>query len=113
MGALNSLDTCWKCNTAGPKQSRKFLECIDGYFITEVTDKLTKAGTTLSFTSSQEKKQLDAAFAAVTNSWWHSCMNKDLLTKPRCKKSKHEVEAKSGNTRTCTTAQTRTTCTKG
>lgn len=86
MGALTILDICWKCNTAGPKQPRKFLKCIDGYFMTEVIDKLTRAGALLSFTYSQEKKWLVAALAAVTKSWWHSWMNKDLLTKPKCKK---------------------------
>lgn len=102
MGALTTLDSCWKCNTAGHKQTRRFLECIDGNFLTEMIDKLTQTGVLLNFTSSQEKNWLAAALAAVTNSWWASWMNNDLLTKLRCKKEVNELEAESGHTRTCT-----------
>ena len=33
MGDFNHPDICWRDNTAGHKQSRRFLECIDDNFL--------------------------------------------------------------------------------
>ncbi|GAB0186320.1 hypothetical protein GRJ2_001097300 [Grus japonensis] len=42
MGDLNHPDICWKDNTAGLKQSRKFLEQINGNFLAWVIEEPTK-----------------------------------------------------------------------
>lgn len=38
MGVFNYPSICWRKNTAGDNQSRRFLEDIDHIFLTEVTE---------------------------------------------------------------------------
>ena len=33
MGDFNHPNICWKDNTAGHQQSKRFLECVDDYFL--------------------------------------------------------------------------------
>ncbi|GAB0184386.1 hypothetical protein GRJ2_000903900 [Grus japonensis] len=47
MGDLNHPDICWKDNTAGHKQSRRFLECIDDNFLLQVIEYPTSRGAML------------------------------------------------------------------
>jgi len=42
MEAFNHPDTCWEGNTAGHKQSERFLECIDSNFLTQVIKELMR-----------------------------------------------------------------------
>ncbi|GAB0209793.1 hypothetical protein GRJ2_003445000 [Grus japonensis] len=42
MGDFNHPDICWRGNTAGHKQSRKFLECTDDNFLLQVTEEPTR-----------------------------------------------------------------------
>ncbi|GAB0208941.1 hypothetical protein GRJ2_003359800 [Grus japonensis] len=47
MGDFNHSDICWRGNTAGHKQSRKFLECIDDNFLLQVIEESTRRGAML------------------------------------------------------------------
>jgi len=47
MGDLNQPDICGQDNTAGCKQSRRFLECIDDKFLLQVTEEPTRRAATL------------------------------------------------------------------
>ncbi|GAB0209359.1 hypothetical protein GRJ2_003401600 [Grus japonensis] len=47
MGAFNHPDICWRDNTAGHKQSRKFLECIEDIFLLQVTEEPMRRGAVL------------------------------------------------------------------
>ncbi|PKU48218.1 dtw domain-containing protein 2 [Limosa lapponica baueri] len=47
MGDFNHPDTCVRDNTAGHKQSRRFLEGIDGNFLLQVTEKPIRRGAIL------------------------------------------------------------------
>ncbi|GAB0179153.1 hypothetical protein GRJ2_000380600 [Grus japonensis] len=38
MGDFNHHNICWRDNTAGPKQSRRFLECVDDNFLLQVIE---------------------------------------------------------------------------
>ncbi|GAB0179473.1 hypothetical protein GRJ2_000412600 [Grus japonensis] len=38
MGNFNHPNICWRDNTEGHKQSRRFLECIDDNFLLQVTE---------------------------------------------------------------------------
>jgi len=40
-------DICWRDNTAGHRQSRRFLECIEDNFLLQVTEKPTRRGAML------------------------------------------------------------------
>ncbi|GAB0182918.1 hypothetical protein GRJ2_000757100 [Grus japonensis] len=42
MGDFNHPNICWRDNTAGHKQSRRFLECIDDNFLLQVTEEPTR-----------------------------------------------------------------------
>lgn len=42
MEGFNHPCMCWKGNTAGHKESRKFLECIDNNFLTQVIEELMR-----------------------------------------------------------------------
>ena len=44
MGDLNDLSICWKDYTAGYKESRRFLKCIDTNFFTQVFEKPMRQG---------------------------------------------------------------------
>lgn len=46
-GDFNHPDSCWRDNTAGPKQSRRFLEWTDDNFLLQVTEEPTKRGALL------------------------------------------------------------------
>ena len=41
MGDFSHLGICWRDNTAGHKQSRRFLECADDNFLLQVTEEPT------------------------------------------------------------------------
>jgi len=47
MGSFNRPDICGWDNTARRKQSRRFLECIDGNFLLQVIDEPTRTGAML------------------------------------------------------------------
>jgi len=47
MGDFNHPDICWRDNTAGHTQSRRFLECIDDNFLLQVTEEPMKRGVML------------------------------------------------------------------
>jgi len=47
MGDFNHPDICWRDNTAGHKQPRRFLACIDDNFLLQVTEKPTRRGVML------------------------------------------------------------------
>ncbi|GAB0182816.1 hypothetical protein GRJ2_000746900 [Grus japonensis] len=47
MGDFNHPDICWRGNTAGHKQSRKFLECVDDNFLLQVTEEPMRRGAML------------------------------------------------------------------
>ncbi|GAB0206162.1 hypothetical protein GRJ2_003081800 [Grus japonensis] len=42
MGDFSHPDICWRDNTAGHKQSRRFLECIDDNFLLQVIEEPTR-----------------------------------------------------------------------
>ncbi|KAM9590845.1 uncharacterized protein ACIBXB_005894 [Morphnus guianensis] len=42
MGAFNLPDVCWKYNTAERKQSRRFLECVEDNFLTQLVSEPTR-----------------------------------------------------------------------
>ncbi len=44
---FSDLDICWRDNTAGHKQSKRFLECVDNHFLTHVTEEPTRRGAML------------------------------------------------------------------
>ncbi|GAB0176082.1 hypothetical protein GRJ2_000073400 [Grus japonensis] len=47
MGDFNHPDIFWRDNTAGHKQSRRFLECIDDNFLLQVNEEPTRRGAML------------------------------------------------------------------
>ncbi|GAB0175756.1 hypothetical protein GRJ2_000040800 [Grus japonensis] len=47
MGDFNHPDICWRGNTAGHKQSRRFLECVDDNFLLQVTGEPVRRGVML------------------------------------------------------------------
>jgi len=47
MGDFKHPDICWRDNTAGHKQSRRFLECIDDDFLLQVIEKPMRRGAML------------------------------------------------------------------
>lgn len=44
---FSHLDTFWRGNTAGHKQSRRFLECVDDNFVLQMTEESVKRGAML------------------------------------------------------------------
>ena len=42
MGDFNHLEICWDSDTAGGRQSRRFLEPVEGKFLVQVLDGLTR-----------------------------------------------------------------------
>jgi len=47
MRDFNLLDICWKYNTAERKQSRRFLECVEDNFLTQLVNEPTRGGASL------------------------------------------------------------------
>ncbi|KAK4811175.1 hypothetical protein QYF61_019806 [Mycteria americana] len=47
MGGFNHPDICWRDNTAGHKQSKRFLECTGDNFLLQVTEEPTRRGALL------------------------------------------------------------------
>ena len=47
MGDFSHPDICWRDNTAGHKQSRRFLECIDDNFLLQVMEEPMRRGAML------------------------------------------------------------------
>ncbi|GAB0186773.1 hypothetical protein GRJ2_001142600 [Grus japonensis] len=56
MGDFNHCNICWRDNTAGHKQSRRFLECIDDNFLLDVTEKPTRRGAMLDLVLTNEEE---------------------------------------------------------
>lgn len=48
MGNLNHPETCWRDNTAGHKQFRRFLEGVDANFLLQAVEKPMRRGALLS-----------------------------------------------------------------
>ncbi|GAB0185523.1 hypothetical protein GRJ2_001017600 [Grus japonensis] len=44
VGDFNLPDICWKYNTAERKQSRRFLECVEDNFLTQLVTRLVDEG---------------------------------------------------------------------
>jgi len=51
---FNLPDVCWKYNTAERKQSRRFLECVEDYFLTQLEREPTREGTPLDLFAKRE-----------------------------------------------------------
>ena len=51
MGDFNLPDICWKYNTVERKQSRRFLECVEENFLTELVREPTREGAPLDLLS--------------------------------------------------------------
>ncbi|RMC20427.1 hypothetical protein DUI87_01281 [Hirundo rustica rustica] len=47
VGDFNLLDICWELNTAEKRQSRKFLECMEDNFLSQLVGEPTRGGTML------------------------------------------------------------------
>jgi len=47
MGDFYLPDICWKYNTAERKQSRRFLECVEDDFLTQLVSEPTRGGASL------------------------------------------------------------------
>ena len=47
MGDFNSPDVCWKYNTAERKESRRFPECVEETFLTQLVREPAREGTPL------------------------------------------------------------------
>ncbi|GAB0184462.1 hypothetical protein GRJ2_000911500 [Grus japonensis] len=47
MGDFNHPDTCWRDNTAGHNQSRRFLECVDDNLLLQVIEEPMRRGAML------------------------------------------------------------------
>ncbi|RMC21758.1 hypothetical protein DUI87_02627 [Hirundo rustica rustica] len=47
VGDFNLPDICWELNTAEKQQSRKFLECVEDNFLSQLVSKPTRGGTML------------------------------------------------------------------
>ncbi|KAM9590888.1 uncharacterized protein ACIBXB_005928 isoform 1-T2 [Morphnus guianensis] len=47
VGDFNFPDVCWKYNTAVSKQSRRFLECVEDNFLTQLVGEPTRGGALL------------------------------------------------------------------
>ncbi|MCQ4021281.1 hypothetical protein FK520_27165, partial [Klebsiella pneumoniae] len=47
MGDFNHPDICWRDNTAGHRQSRRFLECVDDNFLLQAIEEPTRRGAML------------------------------------------------------------------
>ena len=47
VGDFNFPDICWKYNTAVSKQSRRFLECVEDNFLTQLVGEPTRGGALL------------------------------------------------------------------
>ncbi|GAB0176377.1 hypothetical protein GRJ2_000102900 [Grus japonensis] len=47
MGDFNFPDICWKCSTAKRKLPRRFLECVEDNFLTQLVSEPTREGTPL------------------------------------------------------------------
>jgi len=47
VGDFNLPDVCWKYNTAERKQSRRFLQCMEGNFLMQLVSELTRGGASL------------------------------------------------------------------
>ena len=47
LGVFNHPDICWKSSTASSRQSRKFLECTENNFLSQVIDSPTRGNAIL------------------------------------------------------------------
>ncbi|KAK4818760.1 hypothetical protein QYF61_018932 [Mycteria americana] len=47
VGVFNLPDVCWKYNTAERQQSRRFLECVEDHFLTQLVSERTREGALL------------------------------------------------------------------
>jgi len=47
VGGLKLPKVCWKYNTVDRKQSRRFLECVEDNFLTQLMSESTREGTLL------------------------------------------------------------------
>ncbi|PKU32048.1 dtw domain-containing protein 2 [Limosa lapponica baueri] len=55
MGDFNHPNICWRDNTAGHKQSRRFLERVDDNFLLQVIKELTRRGAMLDLVLTNKK----------------------------------------------------------
>ncbi|PKU28440.1 rna-directed dna polymerase from mobile element jockey-like [Limosa lapponica baueri] len=64
MGDFNNPDSCWRDNTAGHKQSRRFLECTDDNFFLQVMEEPMRRGAMLDLVLTN-KEGLGSVLGAV------------------------------------------------
>jgi len=55
MGDFNHPDICWWDNTAGHKQSKRFLDCLDDNFVLQVIEKPTRRDAMLDLVLTHKK----------------------------------------------------------
>ena len=75
MRDFNHPHKCWRNNTAGHKQPRRFLENIDDKFLTKVTVQPMKAGALLYLILTIKEEltgDVNIKGSAVTVRWWNS-----------------------------------------
>ena len=54
MGDFNLPDVCWQYNTAERKQSRRFLDCVEDNFLTQLVSEPTREGSPLDWFVNRE-----------------------------------------------------------
>lgn len=59
MGNINFLDVCWKYYITERKMSRRFLECVENNFLSQVMRKPTRESSPLDPLFSMRKKLVD------------------------------------------------------
>jgi len=56
MGDFNHPDICWRDNTAGHNQSRRFLDCVDDNFLFQAIEESTRRGAVLDLVISHKER---------------------------------------------------------
>ena len=59
MGDFNHPDICWRDNTAGHRQSRKFLECIEDNFLLHVIEEPKTRGAMLDLVLTNKERMVE------------------------------------------------------
>ncbi|GAB0184947.1 highly reducing polyketide synthase PKS6 [Grus japonensis] len=56
MGDFDHPNTCWRCNIAGHKKCRRFLECVDDNFLLKVIEEPMRRGAMLDFVLTNKER---------------------------------------------------------
>jgi len=70
LGDFNHPDICWKSSMVSCRQSRRFLECIEDDFFSQILTPLLDLMLTNAISSVISR--VEAAWAVVTMHWWSS-----------------------------------------